>query len=126
MLRYCTPPLRWLVVVTVLAIGPAANAEPAHLSCEGELSVDATAADAKHLMSLVIDLSARTIKVEGHPSVPIKGAVDEDTVAFASPRTADDVLNGSVNRITGEVLIDFLTNPVYRFHGRCNRPQSLF
>jgi hypothetical protein len=66
--------------------------------------------------SFVIDLSARTVKVEGHPSVPIKGTVDEDVVAFASPKTADDFLDGSVNRITGEVSIYFLTNPVYKFH----------
>jgi hypothetical protein len=126
MLRYCTPPLRWLVVVAALAVGAAANAEPAHLACEGEMSADVTVADEKHLMSLVIDLSARTVKVEGHPSVPIKGPVDEDAVAFASSKTADDVLDGTVNRITGELLIYFLTNPVYRFHGRCHRPHSLF
>jgi crotonobetainyl-CoA:carnitine CoA-transferase CaiB-like acyl-CoA transferase len=57
-------------------------------------------------MSLVIDLSARTVKPEGHPSVPLKGSVDdEDVVAFASPRASDDVLDGRLNRITGEALI---------------------
>jgi hypothetical protein len=122
----CTPLLRWLLIVAALSVGPAANAEPAHLACEGEFSADATVADQKHRMSLVIDLSARTVKVEGHPSVPIKGPVDEDAVAFASSKTADDVLDGTVNRITGELLIYFLTNPVYRFHGRCHRPHSLF
>jgi hypothetical protein len=59
-------------------------------------------------MSLVIDLSARTVKIEGHAAAPIKGPVDEDAVAFGSRQTADDVLNGSVNRITGEVSIYFL------------------
>jgi hypothetical protein len=47
----------------------------------------------KYLMSLVIDLDARSVKPEGHPLVPLKGPVDdEDVVAFASPRASDDVL----------------------------------
>jgi hypothetical protein len=81
----------------------------------------------KYLMSLVIDLDARTVKPEGHPSVPLKGPVeDEDVVAFASRRASDDVLDGRINRITGEALIHFLTDPMYEFHGRCHRAQSLF
>jgi hypothetical protein len=126
LLRVCIPPLPWLVIIAALVVGPAANSEPAHLACEGAIETGTTAVQEKYLMSLVIDLSARTVKIEGHPAVPIKGPVDEDAVAFASPKTADDVLNGSVNRITGEVSIYFLTDPVYKFHGRCHRPQSLF
>ena len=80
--------------------------------------VGASAGDEKYLVSLRIDLNARTVKVEGHSSVPIKGPVDEDVVVFASPKTVDDVLNGSVNRITGEALIYFLSNPVFEFRGR--------
>jgi hypothetical protein len=83
--------------------------------------------DEKYLMSLVIDLSARTVKPEGHPSVPLKESVDdEDVVAFASPKASDDVLDGRLNRITGEALIHFLTDPMYEFHGRCHRAESLF
>ena len=77
-------------------------------------------------MSLVIDLDARTVKLEGHPSVPLKGRVDEDVVAFASPRASEDILDGRLNRITGEALIHFLTDPMYEFHGRCHRAESLF
>jgi hypothetical protein len=78
-------------------------------------------------MSLAVDLTARTIKLEGHPSVPLKQSVDdEDIVAFASPRASDDVLDGRLNRITGEALIHFLTDPMYEFHGRCHRAESLF
>ena len=81
----------------------------------------------KYLMSLVIDMSARTVKPEGHPSVPLKESVDdEDVVAFASPRASDDVVDGRLNRITGEALIHFLTDPMYEFHGRCYRAESLF
>ena len=81
----------------------------------------------KNLMSLVIDLSARTVKPEGHPSVPLKGPVDdEEVVAFASPKASDDVLDGRVNRITGEALIHFLTDPMYEFHGRCHRANRCF
>ncbi len=81
----------------------------------------------KYLMSLVIDLSARTVKPEGHPTVPIKGSVDDqEVVAFASPKASDDVMDGRLNRITGEALIHFLTDPMYEFHGRCHRAQSLF
>jgi hypothetical protein len=58
--------------------------------------------------------------------VPIRGPVDEDLVAFASAKTSDDILDGTVNRVTGEVLIYFVTNPAYKFHGRCHRPQALF
>jgi hypothetical protein len=122
-------PVRWLVVITTLVIAPAANCEPAHLACEGAMSetrVGASAGEGKYLVSLAIDLNARTVRVEGHPSVPIRGPIDEDVIVFASPKTADDVLSGSVNRITGEALISFLTNPVFEFRGRCHRGQSLF
>jgi hypothetical protein len=75
----------------------------------------------------VIDLSARTAKPEGHEPVPLKRSVeDEDIVAFASPKASDDVLDGRLNRITGEALIHFLTDPMYEFHGRCHRAESLF
>ena len=77
-------------------------------------------------MSLVIDLSARTVKPEGYSSVPLKEPNDEDVVAFASPRASDDVLDGMINRMTGEALIHFLTDPMHEFHGRCRRAQSLF
>ena len=56
-----------------------------------------------------------------------KGSVeDQDIVSFASPRDSDDVMDGRLNRITGETLIDFLTDPMFEFHGRCHRAQSLF
>jgi hypothetical protein len=71
-------------------IGPTANSEPIHLACEGAMRANEPRherLDEKYLMSLVIDLSARTVKPEGHPSAPIKASVDdEDVVAFASPR----------------------------------------
>jgi hypothetical protein len=122
-------PVCWLIVVATLVVTSAANCEPAHLACEGAMSepkAGTSTGDEKYLMSLLIDLSARTVKVEGHSSVPIKGPIDEDVVAFASPRSADDVLDGSVNRITGEATIYFLTNPTFKFHGRCHRAQSQF
>ena len=121
---------RWMAVAAVLVIGPAANAEPIHLACEGAMRANEPRQerlDEKYLMSLVVDLSARTVKPEGHPSVPLKGSVDdEDVVAFASPKASDDVLDGRLNRITGEALIHFLTDPMYEFHGRCHRAKSLF
>jgi hypothetical protein len=103
----CISPVRWLIVVATLVVTSAANCEPAHLACEGAMSepkAGTSTGDEKYLMSLLIDLNARTAKVEGH-SFPIKGPIDEDVVAFASPRSADDVLDGSVNRITGEATI---------------------
>ena len=45
------------------------------------------------------------------------------TLAFSA---SDDVLDGRLNRITGEALIHFLTDPMYEFHGRCHRAESLF
>ena len=33
---------------------------------------------------------------------------------------------GRLNRITGEALIHFLTDPMYEFHGRCHRAELLF
>jgi hypothetical protein len=131
MIRAHGPPMRWLVIVAALLFGPAANSEPIHLACEGAMRANEPQHDwrlgEKYLMSLVIDLSARTVKPEGHPSVPIKQAVDdEDVVAFASPKASHDVLDGRLNRITGEALIHFLTDPMYEFHGRCHRAESLF
>jgi len=131
MVRAHASTMRWLVIVAALVIGPAANSEPIHLACEGAMSATKSGTigrlDEKYLMSLAIDLGARTVKPEGHPSVPLRGPVeDEDIVAFASPRASDDVLDGRVNRITGEALIHFLTDPMYEFHGRCHRAESLF
>jgi len=123
--------LRWLIVAAVLGFGTAANSEPIRLACEGAMRANEPRHDSrlseKYLMSLVIDLGARTAKPEGHPSVPLKqSADDEDVVAFASPKASDDVLDGRLNRITGEALIHFLTDPMYEFHGRCHRAESLF
>jgi hypothetical protein len=130
MVRARAPIVHWLVIVVALVIGPAANSEPIRLACEGAMRANEPGyarLDEKYLMSLVIDLSARTVKPEGHPSVPIKASIDdEDVVAFASPKASDDVLDGRLNRITGEALIHFLTDPMYEFHGRCHRAESLF
>jgi hypothetical protein len=38
----------------------------------------------------------------------------------------DDVLDGRLNRMTGEALIHFLTDPMHELHGRCHRAESLF
>jgi hypothetical protein len=123
--------MRGLILVAALVIGQTANSELIHLACEGAMRANEPRhdwrLDEKYLMSLVIDLSARTVKPEGHPSVPLKGSVDdEDVVAFASPRASDDVLDGRLNRRTGEALIHFLTDPMYEFHGRCHRAETLF
>lgn len=121
---------RWLTIVATLLIGPGANSEPIRLACEGAMSANEFGHDSrlveKSLMALAIDLGDRTVKVEGHPSVPLKISVDEDLLTFASPRASDDVLDGRVNRITGEALIHFLTDPMYEFHGQCHRVQSLW
>ena len=129
MARAHVPAIRWLVVVGAVVVVSAANCEAVHLACEGAMRANEPRldrVDEKYLMSLVIDLGARTAKPEGHPSVPFKSSGDEEVVAFASPRTSDDVLDGRLNRITGEALIHFLTNPMYEFHGRCQRAESLF
>jgi hypothetical protein len=121
-----------IATIAALVVGQPANSEPIHLACEGAMAMRATQPrherlDEKYLMSLVVDLSTRTIKPEGHPSVPLReSADDEDVVAFASPRVSDDVLDGRLNRVTGEALIHFLTDPMYEFHGRCQRADSLF
>ena len=123
MLRTCVA-IGWSLAV--LIVGPAAYSEPAHLACEGAMSGTKATANESYLMSLAIDLGARTVKVEGHGTVPIKGAVDEDAVAFSSPKTSNDVFEGSVNRITGEALIAFNTSPIFEFHGRCHRADKMF
>jgi hypothetical protein len=131
MVRAGVHAMRCVVIVAALVFGTAANCEPIHLACEGAMRANEPRhdwrLDEKYLMSLVIDLSGRTVKPEGHPSVPLKESVDdEDVVAFASPRASDDILDGRLNRITGEALIHFLTDPMYEFHGRCHRAESLF
>ena len=126
----CARTLSWFAFSAVLVAWSAANSEPIHLACEGTMRANEPQhgrLDEKYLMSLVIDLGTQTVKAEGHPSVPLKqSAGDEDVVAFASPRTSDDVLDGRLNRITGEALIHFLTDPLYEFHGRCHRAETLF
>src|SRR6476659_2718721 len=70
--------VRWLVIVAALLVGSAANSEPIHLACEGAMRANEPRherSDEKYLVCLVIDLSARTVKPEGHPSVPLRGSV---------------------------------------------------
>ena len=126
MVRAHVPTMRWLVMAAALVIGPAANSEPIHLACEGAMRANEPRQERlaeKYLMSLVIDLSARTEKPEGHEPVPLKRCVeDEDIVAFASPKASDDVLDGRLNRITGEALIHFLTDPMYEFTAGVTEP----
>ena len=71
MVRARVPMMCWLVIVAILVIGPTANSEPVHLACEGAMRANEPRQerlDEKYLMSLVIDLSARTAKPEGHAS----------------------------------------------------------
>ena len=71
----------WLDIVAVLLIGSATNSEPIHLACEGAMRANEPRQerlDEKYLMSLVIDLSARTAKPEGHPSLPLKASVEDE------------------------------------------------
>jgi hypothetical protein len=70
MVRAHVPTMRWLAIVAALVIGPAAISEPIHLACEGAMRANEPRQerlDEKYLMSLVIDLSARTARPEGHP-----------------------------------------------------------
>jgi hypothetical protein len=118
MVHALAPAGRWIAVAAVLVIGSAANAEPIHLACEGAMRANEPRQerlDEKYLMSLVVDLSGRTAKPEGHEPVPLKRSVeDEDIVAFTSPKVSDDVLDGRLNRITGEALIHFLNVRISR------------
>jgi hypothetical protein len=129
-----------IVVVASFVISPfvitastssAAQSVPIRLSCEGELraTVRRDPRDEKHLLSLVIDLSARTATVQGHPTVPINGPLDEDTIEFHKPGEMKDVTGGSLNRVTGEAFITIDQGGVDRIHhfrGKCSRAQSLF
>jgi hypothetical protein len=93
MVRARVPMMGWLVIVAVLLIGSAANSEPIHLACEGAMRANEPRQerlDEKYLMSLVIDLSARTAKPEGHPSVRSKDPLKTRTswrLLAPGPRT---------------------------------------
>jgi hypothetical protein len=130
MVRALVPTMRWLAFLAALVVCSAAKSEPIHLACEGTMRANEPKhdrLDERYLLSLVIDLSGRSVKAEGHQPVPFKRFTeDEDVVAFASPKASDDVLDGRLNRITGEALIHFLTDPMFEFHGRCHRAESLF
>ena len=74
----------------------------------------------------VVTVSAFAFGLEDEDYAYLKAQHIERYDAAPMLDLSNDVMDGRLNRITGETLIDFLTDPMFEFHGRCNRAQSLF
>ena len=123
--------MRWTVIVLAVAINPSiASAEPMRLACEGEVrlqNADGETID-KDILSVVIDLAAKTVTVGSRGAVPIVSKPDADTMVFiAEPGSREGVSTGTVNRFTGVASIHIIrTDGLYKFYGTCRTAQRLF
>jgi hypothetical protein len=110
------------LVILMLVISPAAQAEPVHLSCNGAQRSQGHWVTGV-VESVSIDLEAGTISLEGRGEVPILGfgKVDlGDLLAVQQPG-----LEAGVNRVTGEIMISDSKYGHY-FTGTCKAVKRLF
>lgn len=107
-----------------------ARADRVHLACDGEMRVLPTGeVDEKYVLTLTIDLRARTATVGSYAPVPMSSKSEGDTVVFqAEPDSTYGVSTGTLDRFTGAASIHIitLTHGLYMFHGTCRAAQKLF
>ena len=119
---------RIAAIAAMLIASPIAHAEPVHLSCDGRTLTASGKVLENHARSLTIDLAAGTVSFNGSGPLGILPATamdGPDRVQFiAVPQPAIGVSTGSLNRITGEVGVEFTDGAYY--HGTCEVGSRLF
>jgi hypothetical protein len=120
-------------MVMALVLGSSVtNAAPVYLACDGSTTVlirNERDQVVKEMRTLALDLSAKTVTVEGRDPTPIL-RFDEQRVDF-EPKDWPErggVATGLLNRITGDVHIAFVgpTGEAYAFRGTCKPARKLF
>jgi hypothetical protein len=124
--------VRSIVLLGALVIGPLAQAEPVHLTCEGEMHLINADGDAaakyEYALSLAIDQRAGTATVDTYQAVAIPSKLDNDTLMFMANRAlTTGAATGTLNRITGKASIQIITGDGLRkFYGICKPTKRLF
>jgi hypothetical protein len=128
--------IRSIVILGALVIGPLAQAEPVHLTCEGEMHlIDANGEAAEkyeYALSLAIDQRAGTATVDTYQAIAIPSKADSsgDTLMFMAnpkPGSTTGVSGGTLNRRTGKTSIHIITGDGLRkFYGICQPAKRLF
>jgi hypothetical protein len=119
------------VILGALVIGPLAQAEPVHLTCEGEMHLINANGDAaekyEYALSLAIDQRAGTATVDTYQAIAIPSKRDSDTLMFMNPGSTAGVATGALNRMTGKASIHIITGDGLRkFYGICKPTKGLF
>src|SRR5260221_5799472 len=106
-----------IAAIGVLAVSPAAHADPVHMACSGEMLLPNKGVDTNTALSLTIDVPAGAATVGGDqpvsilPSTPAGPGISDggnNEVSFFGA-TTQGVLSGRVDRVTGEANITFHT-----------------
>jgi hypothetical protein len=126
--------IRSIVILGALVIGPLAQAEPVHLTCEGEMHlIDANGEAAEkyeYVLPLAIDQRAGTATVDTYQAVAIPSKADSDALMFMGnpkPGSTTGAATGWLNRITGKASIQIITGDGLRkFYGICQPAKRLF
>jgi hypothetical protein len=124
--------LRLMMIIAVLIIAPVAQAEPVLLACHGEMRVLGPAgfgqAPESRVLSLAIDLRARTVTIEGYDPVPLPEPSDDDKVVFVNYGATVGVSTGAVNRKTGALWVHIIPRDggLLGFEGVCKPAKKLF
>jgi hypothetical protein len=123
--------IRSIVILGALVIGPLAQAEPVHLTCEGEMhliNADGDSAE-EYALSLKIDQHAGTVTVGTYQGVAIPSKADSsrETLMFLGDSRTTGVSGGTLNRRTGKASIHIITGDGLRkFFGICKPTRKLF
>jgi hypothetical protein len=136
-------PMRTIIAMVVLVLAATvANAAPVYLSCEGKTTIyvqdpsDHVIQERAHgvqdLRRLAVDLSTKTVTLEGGNPTPIV-RMNEQWIDFEpkDPSLGQGVLSGRLNRIMGTVYFKFVTSftggkAYFEFDGTCKLPEKLF
>ena len=117
---------RWMVVILMLVISPAVQAEPVHLVCTGKFRAG-PGVFVPRTESIIIDLQAGTVTMGPVDAPIISHGMTGDSVIFDLPERPDmpmSGLSGNIDRITGEVF--FKWDGTHGFTGTCKPAQKLF
>lgn len=119
-----------VVFVTVAFAAPVA-ADPIYLACRGQTLLANKQVDADAALSIGIDLSDRTVTVDGNQPLtimPTPGSARSNQVEFFGQTLFSGFIHGNVDRLTGSANITFQVKaPQERFFsGTCRPSEKLF
>ena len=125
--------MRTPIIAALVLAASVANAAPIYLRCEGTTTAVMQGQRdrvVKDLRSLTVDLSTKTVRLEGEDPMQIE-QMGEEVIDFASTDPSSlvrGVLLGSINRISGAVWVNIvtLTDGLHIFEGTCKPAQKSF